>query len=902
MQNKGSSVFMAIFLGMLLHLPIPRLWCSLLYTSDDGTEVDTTDWYENGIQPSINYLGKQSSGERYDGGFRFHVENLSQGEEIVYARLRFASRGGDITSNVKLLIEGVLQESPTTFSDSQRPSQKTPKTNSKIEWEIYEPWLEGDLLSPLLYSSPDISPIINEILALPDWGSGPEGKTLALTILDNGSSANETNRIYYEDLWNEDDTLSTPVQLELYKHVYNTFLGKELLGRVTDASVTVNIYSLLETDVYIQYGTAPGVYSLTTSEHLCRPAEQAVEIVLNDLMPDTPYYYRLAFRKSGDAVYEFGEEHTFRTQPPPGASFVFAVNADEHLQNMYTSPVNTRDMQLYQQTLQNVAAAYPDFLISLGDFAQTQFYQGRDAAHLEEAKERYLLQRKYIDAITHSIPFYLAIGNHEGEQGWYYDFDHPGQNEDSLAVIATKARKAIIPNPSPDEFYRGNADSIPEYGLRDDYYAWEWGDALFVVLDPFWYTKRKPHQYGPEPGSGDSWDWSLGKAQYDWLYETLDQSGAKWKFIFIHHLTSSVKNRLGYCDCYGRGGIEAAKYIVTEGASYEWGGEDDTGADLFEIKRPGWTYGPIHHLLVEQQVDIVFHGHDHFFAKQDLDGIVYQECPQPGDADYGWGWKEQSNYQLGLFHPNSGYLKVSVYRTCMKVDYVRSFLPGEGQNGCIACTYLLSDSLYPLVFSDTLDLGAVVVGTQMVDTFFICNDGTDTLEVTELYWDHPDFEVEDHTPFPIAPGQSRLVEVIFAPQEVETREAFVEIFSDAGNDRLILRGEGTPLAAVQDLWTSLRWPDLHLAWDPIPGATHYRIHRHTDPSFIPSPDDSLAVTTAASFTDSGVTGNPAVHYYYLVFAANELIISPPSNRVGEFDQNLINGDPQTGWRRFPGGR
>jgi hypothetical protein len=42
---------------------------------------------------------------------------------------------------------------------------------------------------------------------------------------------------------------------------------------------------------------------------------------------------------------------------------------------------------------------------------------------------------------------------------------------------------------------------------------------------------------------------------------------------------------------------------------------------------------PIHQLLVRNKVAAVFHGHDHLFAKQDLDGIVYQEVPQPSSPN-----------------------------------------------------------------------------------------------------------------------------------------------------------------------------------------------------------------------------------------------------------------------------
>ena len=37
-----------------------------------------------------------------------------------------------------------------------------------------------------------------------------------------------------------------------------------------------------------------------------------------------------------------------------------------------------------------------------------------------------------------------------------------------------------------------------------------------------------------------------------------------------------------------------------------------------------------HQLLVDNNVTAFFHGHDHLFARQELNGVVYQACPQPG--------------------------------------------------------------------------------------------------------------------------------------------------------------------------------------------------------------------------------------------------------------------------------
>jgi hypothetical protein len=236
----------------------------------------------------------------------------------------------------------------------------------------------------------------------------------------------------------------------------------------------------------------------------------------------------------------------------------------------------------------------------------------------------------------------------------------------------------IIPNPYPDGFYSGSDDTTDCCSLRENYYAWHWGDALFVVLDPFWYTTRRPHLTGGyHAPSLDGWDWTLGKTQYDWLYRTLHESGAKWKFVFIHHMVGGVLGGRSGTSPYGRGGIDAAKFRVAGRPSFEWGGEDSSGSFVFGDKRPGWSYGPIHDMLVREGVDIVFKGHDHSFVYEELDGLVYQTCPQPGNAAYDHGEYHPASYSTGVQVNNSGHIRVAVGPDSVRVDYVRAVLPRD---------------------------------------------------------------------------------------------------------------------------------------------------------------------------------------------------------------------------------
>ena len=257
----------------------------------------------------------------------------------------------------------------------------------------------------------------------------------------------------------------------------------------------------------------------------------------------------------------------------------------------------------------------------------------------------------------------------------------------SLPVLNANARKQYFLNPVPDSFYSGDTDTsggavnVSGDHLRGDYYAFEWGDALFVAIEPFWYTMKKPYA-GTEGGDKDDevvgtrWDWTLGQQQYEWLRQTLANSSASYKFVFAHHVA-------GGTDDYGRGGALGAKYC-------EWGGYDLDGKTwAFDRMRPGWAM-PIQQLFALNHVTAFFHAHDHVYAKETLDGVVYQEVPMAANPNYDTGFDTNPAVYAGTtLIANSGHLRVTVSPTKATVAYVQSFLSGQGTNGSIAATYNL---------------------------------------------------------------------------------------------------------------------------------------------------------------------------------------------------------------------
>lgn len=418
--------------------------------------------------------------------------------------------------------------------------------------------------------------------------------------------------------------------------------------------ITVSVLAWEQLEGKLTYGLQPDALNLSSPVFPLRAGEPLL-VPLRSLEPDSRYYYRFSYRFPGATDFEDDEVRSFHTCRKAGAPFRFVVQADSHLDT-------STDVRVYQRTLANMLADQPDFLIDLGD----TFMVDKFGPFYQRAESQYKAQRYHLGRIGHSVPIFLTLGNHDGETAARLT----GQ-PDSMPLWSLAMRKKYFANPEPAEgtIYTGNIQPLPGAGLLQDYYAWEWGGALFVVLDPFWPTTQRSGQ--------DNWSMTLGETQYRWLTTTLQQSRSPFKFIFIHHLVGGLGKD-------ARGGITPAPYM-------EWGGRNADGTDGFKDHRPGWDL-PIHGLLVKHQVSIVFHGHDHLYAMEELDGIIYQEVPQPGHP--GGGTRSAADYQYtGVIHGSPGHVRVGVAPDHCTVELIRASLPGvtrpEEPNGSVVHRYRL---------------------------------------------------------------------------------------------------------------------------------------------------------------------------------------------------------------------
>jgi hypothetical protein len=409
------------------------------------------------------------------------------------------------------------------------------------------------------------------------------------------------------------------------------FIATEILGRPTNTSITVNVVPAIAMTIYYEYGTASGNYISQTAPQSAA-ANAPLETSIDKLQPNTKYYYRINY--NGIA----GAEHMFMTQRAVGSAFTFDIQGDSHPERIDKQ----FDPNLYTRTLQSAATDQPDFYMTIGDDFSVDTLKNVNA---ETVTALYINQRQWLGLV--GAPVFLVNGNHE--QASMANLDGTQNN---VAVWAQNARNAYYPQPAPDSFYTGDAEPVEFIGQLRDYYAFTWGDALFVVIDPYWHSPQTvDNQFGADRDqkkNRDLWNVTLGEAQYQWFKQTLETSNAKYKFVFTHHVLGT-----------GRGGIELA-------ANFEWGDSANLAAH-----RPGWDK-TIHQLMVDNHVNIFFQGHDHIFVKQELDGVIYQSLPEPANPFY--TFENDQAYKSGDKFPNSGHVRVTVSPNGVTVDYIRSYL------------------------------------------------------------------------------------------------------------------------------------------------------------------------------------------------------------------------------------
>lgn len=420
-----------------------------------------------------------------------------------------------------------------------------------------------------------------------------------------------------------------------------------ILGQPTSNSISFKLLSDFPSTVRILWSEVGSETALSTKTFQLNPSEPSDILTLSNLQVSSRYTYQLNYQNSEDCGEYFSAPGFFHTQRYFDEQFNFAVIADTHF-----SDPGSYQQEVFAATRSNmIQAAHNDpgldFFVDLGD----TFMGGKFEPISSLSSSLYSNVFQQYSPIAGTAPLFLVNGNHDGEIGAFVPHLKSGATAEeiaaSLPLTFARLRNKYFLNPSAGGFYSGNKEvKYSSVGELKNYYAWNWGNSFFAVLDPYWYTMTHVRN--------SPWEWTLGKAQYMWLSQVVELTPAVFKFVFIHQFVGGV---FGTARGFDGGGDESfAKY-------FEWGGLDPlSGLDEFEQRRPGWEHGPIHQMFVKFQVSVVFRGHDHLYHLGQLDGVFYNTLPKTSVGEYSnqnVGWTERG-YQPGEVTLTSGHTDVQV--------------------------------------------------------------------------------------------------------------------------------------------------------------------------------------------------------------------------------------------------
>ena len=526
-----------------------------------------------------------------------------------------------------------------------------------------------------------VGPTYNLTMAVSPSGGGTTNPPVGVNAVAQGSTVNVTatpNSGYAFSNWSGACTGSgaCSVLMDGNKSVTAnfvssiTFTGTEMLGRPEATQISVSCVPNSAATIRYQYSTTTGG-PYTNSSSVAATAGAPAVVTITGLTANTKYYYRMQYSTDGGSNWVSRSEKSFWTQRAQGSTFTFDITTDSHINIQLGNQAN------WTSTLNGVAADNPDFLIDLGDtVAMDNGSSSVAIGDITASEQRYKDTLPALISSAGSAAFFSTPGNHEQQEAWHLTASNvSGNPANSLPVMAKNAEKKFFLNPVNDSFYSGDSSTYSYLSgdqLKQDYYAWTWGDALFVVISPYWTTTTKPYTTstgggeGDTTGSGNRWDWTLGLTQFNWLQSVLSGSSAKYKFVFSHQIVGG--NSASSMVDYGHGGVDSATLV-------EWGGNDVGGSPYtWATNRSGWGSQPIRQMMEANNVSAFFHGHDHQYAYETYNDMVYTSVPSgsfTGSFNMYTTGGNGGNTIYADSTQGAGHLKVTVGPAQTTVDFIR---------------------------------------------------------------------------------------------------------------------------------------------------------------------------------------------------------------------------------------
>ena len=344
---------------------------------------------------------------------------------------------------------------------------------------------------------------------------------------------------------------------------------------------------------------------------------------ITDLVPATKYEYRISLKAGPEQTIRPVAQGSFRTQRFGPATYTAVLITDPHTGYF---PLGSRPALTLDRVVQNAAQVKGEFVLDLGD--NVAWRGSREYAQTDSsgAFAAYVQYRRQIGPLSLNAPHFAVIGNWGGESGKF-----PEKNIQLVGAV----RRALLPGPNHLTYPQGGSEG-------EDYYAFSWGDALYILLNIQTYSKpSNPKALASLMSDVNRIEeWTLGEKQMAWFETTLRRATERYRFVCMHHPAGGKAGDALNTE-YGRGGARA------------W----NTGEQM-----------KIHALMKKHKVQIFFYGHDHVFVDDVVEGIHYT---LPGSCGAPWKFtKAETGYER--FWPDSGHAQLDVTPEKATVTFVNT--------------------------------------------------------------------------------------------------------------------------------------------------------------------------------------------------------------------------------------
>ena len=348
---------------------------------------------------------------------------------------------------------------------------------------------------------------------------------------------------------------------------------------------------------------------------------QELDWNVSGLSPGTRYDYRVRFKGGSERSSRSLAVGSFRTQRLEPATYMVVLMTDPHTGYF---PLGSGPAVTLDRVVRNAAGVKADFVLDLGDnvaWEGSREYAQEDSSGASAAYTQY---RRQIGPLSLHAPHFAVIGNWSGESGKF--------PKKSIQLVGD-VRRALLPGPTSLTYPQGGSEG-------EDYYAFSWGGALYILLNIQTYSKpSNPRQLSSLMLDVNRiQEWTLGEKQMAWFETTLGKATEQFRFVCMHHPAGGNAGDALNTD-YGRGGARA------------------------------WNTGEqarIHALMKKHKVQIFFYGHDHAFVDDIVDGIHYT---LPGSCGAPWKFtKAETGYER--YWSDSGHAELEVSPAKATVTFV----------------------------------------------------------------------------------------------------------------------------------------------------------------------------------------------------------------------------------------